>query len=58
MLSWVVRNLYGIQLEAIVALSYVVDAGDVGAHFINHLHKLWRENNEASALNLKYLRLI
>lgn len=40
MLPWVVRNLYGIQLEATVALSYVIDPGDVGALFINHLHKL------------------
>lgn len=45
MLSWVIRNLYGIKLEATVALSYVVDPGDVGAHFIYHLHKLWRKNN-------------
>lgn len=49
MLSWVIRNLNGIQLEAIVTLSYVVDPGDVGAHFINHLHKLWNISNEASA---------
>lgn len=47
MLPWVVRNLYGIQLEATVALSYVIDPGDVGALFINHLHKLWKVNNEA-----------
>ncbi len=47
MLSWVVRNLYGIQLKAAVALSYVIDPGDVGALFINHLHKLWKANNEA-----------
>lgn len=54
MLSWVVRNLYGIQLEATVALSYVIDPGDVGAHFINDLHKLWKVNNEASALDKLY----
>lgn len=42
MLPGVVRNLDGVQLEAAVALSDVVDAGDVGAHFINHLHELQR----------------
>lgn len=51
MFSWIVRNLYGIQLEATVALSYVIYPGDVGAHFIDHLHKLWAINNEASALD-------
>lgn len=51
MLSWVVRNLNGIELEAIVALPYVVDPGDVGAHFINHLHKLWNVNKDVSALD-------
>lgn len=50
MLSWVVRNLYGVQLEATVALSYVIDPGDIRAHFIDDLHKLWEENNEASAI--------
>lgn len=54
MLSWVVRNLYGIQLEAAVALSYVIDPGDVRAHFIDHLHKLWKVNNKASALDILY----
>lgn len=48
MLSWVVRNLKGVQLEATVALSYVVDAGDVGAHFINHLHELRNKKSEPS----------
>lgn len=48
MLSWVVRNLKGVQLEATVTLSDVVDAGDVGAHFINHLHELRDKKSEAS----------
>lgn len=51
MLSWVVRNLYGVHLEAIVALSYVIDPGDVGTHFINHLHKLWKANNDAPLMS-------
>lgn len=46
----VVRYLYGIQFLAAVALSYVIDPGDVGAHLIYHLHKLQRVNNEALAL--------
>lgn len=51
MLSWVVRDLYGVEFEATVALAYIIDASDVGAHFINHLHELWKVNNEAPALN-------
>lgn len=45
MLSRVVGDLYRVHLEAVVALPYVVDPGDVGAHFIHHLHKLGKENN-------------
>lgn len=41
MLSWVIRNLYCIQFVAIVTLSNVINPSDVGAHFINNLHKLW-----------------
>lgn len=44
MLSRVVRNLYGVQLQAALTLSYVIDAGDVGAHLIHHLHELWSTN--------------
>lgn len=51
MLSWVIRNLYGVQLEAIVTLSYVIDPGDVGAHFINHLHKLWNITKHQLQIN-------
>lgn len=48
-LSRVVRNLKGVQLEAAVTLSDVVDAGDVRAHFIHNLHEL-QNNTEHKAL--------
>lgn len=40
MFSWVVWDLKGIQFKPPLRLSYVVNARDVGAHFINHLHEL------------------
>lgn len=49
MLSRVVGNLKGVQLEAAVTLPDVVDAGDVGAHFVHHLHEL-RDDRERKAL--------
>lgn len=49
MLSRVVRNLKGVKLEAAVTLSDVVDAGDVGAHFVHNLHEL-QNNREHKAL--------
>lgn len=38
MFTRVVGDLYGIQFEAVLRLSYVIDPCDVGAHLINHLH--------------------
>lgn len=49
MLSRVVGNLKGVQLEAAVTLPDVVDAGDVGAHLVHHLHEL-RDDRERKAL--------
>lgn len=60
MLSRVVGNFNGIQLEATVALPYVIDPGDVGAHFVDHLHKLWKVNKSSALifLNLSNLTYI
>ena len=49
-LSRVVGNFNGIQLEATVALPYVIDPGDVGAHFVDHLHKLWKVNKMSALI--------
>lgn len=46
MLPRVVRDLYSIQLQALVAFANVVNSGDVGAHFIHNLHQLKDKINE------------
>lgn len=45
MLSRIVRDLKGVQLETTVAFANVVDPGDVGAHLIHHLHMLQEQQN-------------
>lgn len=54
MFSRIVRDLDRIQFEATLTFSYVIDPGYVGTHFINHLHKLWKANNEALATDTLY----
>lgn len=54
MFSRVVRDLDRIQFEAALTFSYVIDPGYVGTHFINHLHKLWKANNEGLATDTLY----
>lgn len=40
MLSWVVRDLHGVHLQALRAFTDIVNPGDVGTLLIYHLHHL------------------
>lgn len=46
MLPRVVRDLYSIQFQALVAFANVVNPGDIGAHLIHNLHQLKDKINE------------
>lgn len=56
MLSGIVGNLHGINLQPLRAFTDVVDPGDVGTFFIDHLHHLKIEDDWSCCT--KFFKLI